>query len=83
MIDTAAAKQTFKDATDAEAKALYEWAKTCMEVRGLIEIEGAQPTRKRRSDAGQQRNGTQPTIESVRQRIQPGEQHTLPGDKHQ
>lgn len=84
MIDTAGFKQTLKDATDDEAKALYGWATVCMEVRGLIPLAGAAPQRKRRSDAGQQRvsiTGTQPTVEAIRERI--GERHTLLGDKHQ
>lgn len=55
MIDTSAVKQAFKDAEDAEAKALYIWVTACMEVRGLIAIVGAPPTRKRRSDVGQSR----------------------------
>jgi len=70
MLDTAGFKQTLKDASDDEARALFGWAKACMEVRGLIEIEGAAPTRKRRSDAGQARTAGQPTVEAVRERIQ-------------
>jgi hypothetical protein len=54
LIDAGAVKQAFKDADDAEAKALYLWATACMEVRGLIPIAGA-TGRKRRSDAGQSR----------------------------
>ncbi len=56
MIDAAGFKQTLKDADDGQAIALFCWAKACMEVRGLIPIEDAAPTRKRRSDAGQSRN---------------------------
>lgn len=55
MIDTSAVKQHFKDASDEEAKALYVWVTACMEVRGLIQIDGAAPSRKRRSDAGTER----------------------------
>jgi len=78
MLDTAGFKQTLKDASDSEAIALFVWAKACMEVRGLIEIEGAARTLKRRSDAGQQRSGA--TVESVRERIQPT-LSGIPGDK--
>jgi len=52
MADTAAFKQALKDASDEEAEEMYKWATACMEVRGLVKIEG---TRKRRSDAGQPR----------------------------
>lgn len=80
MSDTAGFKQTLKDASDDEAKALYIWATACMEVRGLIDIAGAKP---RRSDAGTRRKHAEgcicakcdpdpkPTIEAVRERLQP------------
>lgn len=55
MIDVAAFKQALKDADDGQAIALFCWAKACMEVRGLIQIEGSTPGRKRRSDAGKSR----------------------------
>lgn len=84
MIDAAGFKQTLKDASDDEAKALYIWATACMEVRGLIDIAGAPATRKRRSDAGTERKPrelltqdemkqlgiAQPTVEAVRERLQ-------------
>jgi len=52
MIDAGIFKQTLKDATDEEAKALYGWATVCMEVRGLIPLAGA---KRQRSDAGKPR----------------------------
>ena len=73
-------KQFLKDAPDEVAKALFIWATACMEVRGLIDIAGSVPARKRRSDAGGKRNGTTPetafargnaTVEAVRERLQP------------
>jgi hypothetical protein len=69
MLDTGPCKQFFKDASPEEAQSMYSWILGAMEVRGLIAIAGQTPTRKRRSDAGQQRNGAQPTIEAVRERI--------------
>jgi len=70
MLDTGPTKQYFKDASEDEAKAMYAWITGAMEVRGLIDIVGSQPARKRRSDAGHARNGTQPTVEAVRERIE-------------
>lgn len=55
MIDTSAVKQHFKDASDEEAKALYVWVTACMEVRGLIDIAGADAPKAKRSDAGKPR----------------------------
>lgn len=76
MID-AEWKQFLKDAPDDAAKALFGWAKICMEVRGLIDIAGAPATRKRRSDYGTTGVGKlglpsseQPTVEAVRERLQ-------------
>lgn len=48
-------KQFFKEADDPLARDAFAWITGAMEVRGLIPIAGAQPTRKRRSDAGQAR----------------------------
>jgi len=50
MADASDVKQYFKDASDEEAKRMYDWAKTAMEVRGIVAIP--QTGRKRRSDAG-------------------------------
>ena len=68
-MDTGQIKQFFKDADGPEALELYRWITGAMEVRGLIPIVGSVSTRKRRSDAGQSRNGAPPTVESVRERI--------------
>ena len=76
MLDTGPTKQFFKDATNEESIAMFAWITGAMEVRGLIPIAGSQPARKRRSDVGQPRNKTQPTVEAVRERI---EQPSLTG----
>ena len=71
-MDTGQIKQFFKDADGPEALELYRWITGAMEVRGLIPIAGAATGRKRRSDAGQSRvtiTGAQPSLESVRERI--------------
>lgn len=67
MADINSMKTFFKEADNAEALAGYQWATGAMEVRGLVEIPGM---RRKRSDAGQPRNGSQPTVEAVRERIE-------------
>ena len=54
-MDNSQIKQFFEDSTDEEARAMYAWATTAMEIRGIIPIQGAAPKRKQRSDAGQPR----------------------------
>ena len=54
-MDTAQVKQFFKEAEASEALAMYSWITGAMEVRGLIQIAGMEPKRKRRKDAGTRR----------------------------
>lgn len=63
MPDNSTVKQYFKDCSDDEARRMYEWATTAMEVRGLITLPGQ---RKRRSDAGKPRNTEEPGDEEKR-----------------
>ncbi len=74
-MDFSDVKQFVKECDDETACAVFAWIRAAMEVRGLIPIAGAQPTRKRRSDAGQSRTTTldeaaaTARIESVRGRL--------------
>ncbi len=52
MADLNDVKNYFKECTDAEARLAHAWVQAGMEMRGLIQIDGA---RKRRSDAGKSR----------------------------
>ncbi len=57
-MDISDVKLFVKNADDALARDLYGWMTGAMEIRGIIPIQGAAPTRKRRSDAGVPRTET-------------------------
>ncbi len=54
-----------KNADDALARDLYAWMTGAMEIRGIIPIQGASPTRKRRSDAGVPRTEITGSVEMI------------------